>query len=455
MNAGARLTGVVAGVALAAAPLLRRARPDIARAVAARRGATAELGAWGWGRAPGPLVWLHGASAGELLGAAPAIRGLRRSSSALRAGARAQLVVTYGSPSGRAALAWLDPDHSGPPPLDRARDCDAALAAVRPALLVFAKLDVWPGLVAAAHRAGVPVALINGTVRDGSRRSGALARRLFRASYARLDAVGAASPEDARRLEALGVRPKVMTVTGDAAFDLALERADRARAAGSAVFFVSALGPGDRAGDQAGDRTGDGAADRAALRLVAGSTWPVDERALLDAAAAVRRGGGPGWQFVIAPHEPTAAHVDALVASCTARGERVIRWSEIGDTAAGRDASVIVFDEVGRLAELYAAGDVAYVGGGLGGAGLHNVLEPAAAGLPVIFGPRHDRADARALASAGGALVSPAGALADTLAGLAHPPRRRRHARAARAFVEAGAGAGARTADLLRPLWPS
>lgn len=439
MNAGARLTEAAAGVALAAAPLLRRTRPDVARAVAARRRATAELAAWGRGREPGPLVWLHGASAGELLGAAPAMRGLRRSRSGLGPGARAQLVVTHGSPSGRAALAWLDPDHSGPPPLDRARDCDAALAAVRPGLLVFAKLDVWPGLVAAAARAGVPAALINGTVRDGSRRSGALVRRLFRASYAGLDAVGAATPADARRLEALGVRPGVLAVTGDAAFDLALERADRARADGSEASFRAALG----------------AADGAAPRLVAGSTWPADERALLDAAAAVRRDGGPGWQLVIAPHEPTAAHVDALVASCTARGERVIRWSEIGDSAAEPDASVIVFDEVGRLAELYAAGDAAYVGGGLGGAGLHNVLEPAAAGLPVVFGPRHDRADARALASAGGGLVSPAGALADTLTGLADPPRRRRHARAARAFVEAGAGAAARTADLLRPLWPT
>ena len=208
MNAGARLTEAAAGVALAAAPLLRRARPDVARAVAARRRATAELTAWGRGREPGPLVWLHGASAGELLGAAPPIRALRGARSGSLAGARAQLVVTHGSPSGRAALAWLDADHAGPPPLDRARDCDAALAALRPGLLVFAKLDVWPGLVAAAARAGVPTALINGTVRDGSRRSGALARRLFRASYGRLDAVGAASPEDARRLEALGVRPE-------------------------------------------------------------------------------------------------------------------------------------------------------------------------------------------------------------------------------------------------------
>ena len=310
---------------------------------------------------------------------------------------------------------------------------------MRPALLVFAKLDVWPGLVAAASRAGVPAALINGTVRDGSRRSGALARRLFRASYAGLAAVGAATLEDARRLGALGARSEALAVTGDAAFDLALERADRARAAGTAASFRAALG----------------ATHGAVPRLVAGSTWPVDERALLDAVSAVRRDGGPGWQLVIAPHEPTAAHVDALVASCTARGHRVIRWSEIGDAAAGPDASVIVFDEVGRLAELYAAGDVAYVGGGLGGTGLHNVLEPAAAGLPVVFGPRHDRADARALASAAGGLVSPAGALADTLAGLARPPRRRRHARAARAFVEAGAGAADRTADLLRPLWPS
>ncbi|MCY3698215.1 MAG: hypothetical protein OXH46_01075 [Gemmatimonadetes bacterium] len=441
MNVGARLTEAAAGVALAAAPLLRRARPDIARAVEARRRGGAELAAWGRGREPGPLVWLHGASAGELLGAAPAIRRLRG----------AQLVVTHGSPSGRAALAWLDPDHAGPPPLDRARDCDAAFAAVRPALLVFAKLDVWPGLVAAAARAGVPAALINGTVRDGSRRSGALARQLFRASYAGLDAVGAASPVDARRLEALGVRPGALAVTGDAAFDLALERADRARSDGSAASFRAALGATDGAAP--------GAADRAAPRLIAGSTWPADERALLDAAAAVRRNGGPGWQLVIAPHQPTAAHVDALVASCTARGERVIRWSRLGDAAAEPDAepgaSVIVFDEVGRLAELYAAGDVAYVGGGLGGTGLHNVLEPAAAGLPVVFGPRHDRADARALAAAGGGLVSPAGALADTLTGLARPPRRRRHARAARAFVEAGAGAADRTAELLRPLWPS
>ncbi len=436
MNAGARLTGAATGVALAAAPLLRRARPDLARALAARRRSTAELAAWGRSREPGPLVWLHGASAGELLGAAPAIRGLRGPRSGLRGGARAQLVVTHGSPSGRAALAWLDPDHSGPPPLDRARDCDAALAAVRPGLLVFAKLDVWPGLVAAAGRAGVPAALINGTVRDGSRRSGALARRLFRASYARLDAVGAATPEDARRLEALGVRPEALAVTGDGAFDLVLERADRARADGSAASFGEALG----------------VADGAAPRLVAGSTWPADERALLDAAAAVRRDGGPGWQLVIAPHEPTAAHVNALVALCAARGERAVRWS---DAAAGPDASVIIFDEVGRLAELYAAGDAAYVGGGLGGTGLHNVLEPAAAGVPVVFGPRHDRADARALASAGGGLVSPAGALADTLTGLADPLRRGRHARAARAFVEAGTGAAARTADLLRPLWPS
>ncbi|MCY3600845.1 MAG: hypothetical protein OXN85_12840 [Gemmatimonadetes bacterium] len=443
MNVGARLTEAAAGVALAAAPLLRRARPHIARAVEVRRRGGAELAAWGRGREPGPLVWLHGASAGELLGAAPAIRHLRGARSGSRAGGRVQLVVTHGSASGRAALVWLDPDHSGAPPLDRARDCDAAFAAVRPGLLVFAKLDVWPGLAAAAARAGVPAALINGTVRDGSRRSGALARRLFRASYAGLDAVGAASPEDARRLEALGVRPGALAVTGDAAFDLALERADRARSDGSAASFRAALG----------------AADGAALRLIAGSTWPADEKALLDAAAAVRRGGGPGWQLVIAPHEPTAAHVDALVASCTARGERVIRWSRIGEAAAepdaGPDASVIVFDEVGRLAELYAAGDVAYVGGGLGGTGLHNVLEPAAAGLPVVFGPRHDRADARALAAAGGGLVSPAGALADTLTGLARPPRRQHHARAARAFAEAGAGAADRTVELLRPLWPS
>ena len=437
MNAGARLSGAAARVARAAEQLLRRVRPDVGRALAGRLGGASELAAWGRGREPGPLVWLHGASAGELLGAAPAIR-LLRARGAADSGRRAQLLVTHASPSGRAALPWLDADHAGFPPLDLRRDCDAALAALQPGLLVFAKLDVWPGLVAAAARAGVPAGLINGTVRDGSRRSGRVVRRLFRPSYAALTAVGAASPQDARRLIALGVRAPCLGVTGDGAFDLALERADRARADGSADGFRAVLG--------------ESGAGR--LRLVAGSTWSADERALLDGVAAARRAGGPDWQLVIAPHEPTAAHVAELVAACVARGARAVRWSRLGESAGAPDGAVVVFDEVGRLAELYAAGDVAWVGGGLGGTGLHNVLEPAAAGLPVLFGPRHDRADARALEEAGGGLRCPGGALGVTLAGLADPRAREHHGRAARACVEARAGAAARTADLLAPLWP-
>ena len=438
MNAGARLSGAAAMAARAAEPLLRRVRPDVGQALAGRLAGAAALAAWGRRREPGPLVWLHGASAGELLGAAPAVRVLQ-ARGAVRSGRRAHLLVTHASPSGRAALPWLEPDHAGFPPLDAGRDCDAALAALQPGLIVFAKLDVWPGLVAAAARAGVPSALINGTVRDGSRRSGRVVRRLFRASYAELAAVGAASPEDARRLVALGVRASCLGVTGDAAFDLALERADRARADGSVDRFRATLG----------------ASGAGRLRLVAGSTWPPDDRALLDGVAAARRApGSPAWQLVIAPHDPTAAHVAELVAACEARGERAVRWSRLGEGARVPDGAVVVFDEVGRLAELYAAGDVAWVGGGLGGTGLHNVLEPAAAGLPVLFGPRHDRADARALEEAGGGLRCPGGALGVTLTGLADPPAREHRGRAARAFVEARAGAAPRTADLLAPLWP-
>ncbi|WP_420633567.1 3-deoxy-D-manno-octulosonic acid transferase [Candidatus Palauibacter sp.] len=438
MNAGARLSGAGARAVLALEPLIRRAWPELGRALSARRAAAAELAAWGRRREPGPLVWLHGASAGELLGAAPAVRILRAREVG-RPGRRATLLVTHSSPSGRPALEWLDPDRAGYPPLDHRRDCDSVLAAVRPGLLVFAKLDVWPGLAAAAARAGTPTALINGTVRPGSRRSGAVALRLFRESYVRLATVGAASPEDARRLAALGVRSDRIEVTGDAAFDLALERADRARADGSAAAYRSALGaPGART-----------------PRLVAGSTWAADEAALLDAVATVRREGGPGWQLVIAPHEPTAARVRELLASCAARGVPAIRWSRLGESATAPAGAVIAFDEVGRLAELYAAGDAAYVGGGLGGTGLHNVLEPAAAGLPVLFGPHHDRTDALALVRAGGGLSCSAGALAATLAGLADPAARARHGRAARAFVEADTGAATRTADLLSPLWPA
>jgi 3-deoxy-D-manno-octulosonic-acid transferase len=286
----------------------------------------------------------------------------------------------------------------------------------------------------------VPTALINAVVRSGSRRSRWPARPLFRSTYAGLDAVGAASAEDAGRLRRLGVRAAALCITGDVSVDQALARVRAALAPGGlAAEFEAALPARPDAG----------------RRLIAGSTGEVDETALLDALEALpaSAGGGFGWQLVIAPHEPSGPHVRRLIGECRRRSHPVARWTDRVGLAGLPPHGVVVFDEMGTLADLYTCGDVAYVGGGLGTSGLHNVLEPASAGLPVVFGPRHDRRDAAELEQAGGGFVSDAGDLATVLTRLGERETRDAAGRAAYAVVERGRGAGTATADLLAALF--
>jgi 3-deoxy-D-manno-octulosonic-acid transferase len=184
------------------------------------------------------------------------------------------------------------------------------------------------------------------------------------------------------------------------------------------------------------------------VTLVAGSTWPDDERHLLLAFAALRTGGRE-LRLVLVPHEPTEAHLEAAERRMDALGLAHARLSSLAAESIPR---IVLVDRVGVLGDLYALADVAYVGGGFGAAGLHSVLEPAAFGAPVLFGPRHANArEAAELIAAGGAFeVATAGEAERILGGLADVHEVRRHAGTmARAYVEARLGAAQRGAELV------
>jgi 3-deoxy-D-manno-octulosonic-acid transferase len=300
---------------------------------------------------------------------------------------------------------------------------------------VYAKLDVWPELTLAARTRGVRTALIAATVAPGSGRLRRPVRQWLAPAYAALDRVGAISADDASRLAALGVRAAALTVTGDTRYDSVIDRAGRL--------------------DRAGDPFGLGATPPGGLTIVAGSTWPADEAVLLPAFASLRR-VVPAARLIVAPHEPDADHLAGIAARLASLDlPDPVRWSQRNQHAV---APVILVDRVGVLADLYAAGDVAFVGGGFHRAGLHSVLEPAVFGVPVCFGPRwRDSRDAGLLLERGGAKALPSrdGAqtlLAQWLAWHDDAPARRRAGDAARAVVMAGRGAAARTADLVRAL---
>lgn len=345
----------------------------------------------------------------------------------------AQVVFTYFSPSAERIAERVGAEVNGYLPWDVRGEARRALTALRPDVIAFVRTEIWPILAHEALAVGTRLALVNAVLAAGSSRLRAGSRFLLSPGYGRLHAVGAVAEGDAARFPLLGVRAGAVRVTGDARFDQVWAR-------------VRAL-EGDR-----------GFESKPLLRLlrdpdvvtvVAGSTWPSDEARLVPAFARVL--AERPVRLIAAPHEPDEAHLKGLERVLDAAGLRHARLKEVEES--GRSLpDVIVVDRVGVLADLYAIADVAYVGGGFHGAGLHSVVEPAALGVPVLFGPRHGNArEADDLAWAGGgSIVRNEAELVEMLGRLAADPELRGQAGAAAlGFVQSRLGGAARNAALL------
>lgn len=415
---GYEVTARLARAATAFAPESDR---KLVATFAARRGVVSRFAGFERDHAR-PLLWMHAPSVGEGLQAQPVLQLLRMKRP------RIQLAYTYFSPSARGFAGGLDVDFRDVLPFDVASDMRAALAALAPTALVFSKTDVWPTLAREAARRGTRLGLVSATLAERSSRRSTLASALLRDAYARLDRVGAISADDADRLVALGVPARRVTITGDARFDQVWSRAARV--------------------DPTDEWLAPLASDR--LTLVAGSTWPADEARLLPAWARVTS-RHPCARLLVAPHEPTKQHLESIERWAAGASLRIAR---LGERAAS-SADVVLVDRVGVLGDLYALADIAYVGGGFHAAGLHSVLEPAAFGVPVLFGrPYGASRDATLLLDADGAIaIADAEELERALLRWADAANERKDAgTAARDVVRGGLGAARRSTALVAEL---
>lgn len=425
MNSLLRAPYAVAG---AIANALARAVPagdsKFRRGLSARRDIVARYTRWGAnGRDPSrALVWFHAPSVGEGLQALPVIELIRARRPDV------QIAYTFYSPSAETFAGSFGADFVDYLPFDTFDDADAIISALRPSALVFSKLDVWPALTERAAAARVPVGVISATLPESSGRRGLWGRALLGDAYRSIERVGAIDEKDAERLREQGVRGDRISVTGDTRYDQVWSRAQR-----PASPLVQSL------------RT-------ARPTLVAGSTWPTDEENLLPAWARIRD-KIPDARLVIAPHEAIDSHFRPIEDWARATALRLARVDE--DDAP--DADVILVDRYGILGDLYALADVAYVGGGFQPAGLHSVLEPAAYGSPVLFGPRNEKSRDAALliAAGGGAEISEVADLSLRLAEwLGSVSARDAAGAAARTMVQEGLGAAERSFALVSALLP-
>lgn len=376
----------------------------------------------GLGAAP---VWLHAVSVGEVVAAAPLARALRAERPAW------PLLVSTVTDTGRAMARERIPEAAATVffPLDFAFAVRRVLATVAPRAVLLAETEIWPNFLRACRMRRVPVAVVNGRISLRSFRRYRLVRGPLGRVLSDIACFGMQTAGDAERIVSLGAPPDRVHVTGNLKFDaLAGE--------GGAAHF--------------GAVRRDLGLDEGRPVLVAGSTHRGEEAAVLEAFAALRR-ERPGLALVLAPRHPErCGEVEGVLRE---RG-LAFRRRSLGPAPAGTD--VILVDTVGELGRLYAAADAAFVGGSLAPVGGHNILEPAAAGAPIVVGPHLENfAEIADAFREGEAMVSveDAGGLPAALARLfADPARARALATRARAVLAAHRGATSRTLDLLAPI---
>jgi 3-deoxy-D-manno-octulosonic-acid transferase len=420
---------VMGGVRLAS-PFLSMGGSKVARGAAGRRRAPELLARWGeTERDPSkPAVWFHAASVGEALQAGAVIGALAERRPDL------QVAFTYFSPSAEGIGRRVGAHVAGYLPWDMSGPVGRALDGVKPDVLVFTKSEVWPVLAEEAVRRGVRVAIVGAAISPDGGRMHWPASVVLGSTWPTFALACANTEHDASRLIGLGVPADVVRTTGDPGVDSAARRAGEInRSSPSLVPFHADPAP----------------------TIVAGSTWPEDEKHLLPALADVRT-RVRGLRVIVAAHEPDDRRVRDLLERLATMGWKSRTLEEVESSGSAKGANAVVVERVGVLAQLYSIAHVAYVGGGFGTRGVHSVLEPAATQVPVVVGPRYAMTQtAKALVRAGGAVAAAnRQRLADVFEGWLNDRTARSDA-AARAFgyIDAHRGAAERTAALLDPLF--
>ncbi|MFZ5941444.1 MAG: 3-deoxy-D-manno-octulosonic acid transferase [Bacteroidota bacterium] len=296
------------------------------------------------------VVWFHCSSLGEFEQGRPLMEKVRKEYPGYR------ILLTFFSPSGyEKRKTWAGADYVAYLPADTLFNAWRFVSALNLKAVFFIKYEFWFHFLHELHRKRVPVYLVSGIFRD---------RQIFFRKYGRwyrgflrfFTHFFVQNERSAQLLESVGIT--AVTVSGDTRFDRVLE------IVGSAGRFaeIAAFAEGKTV-------------------LVAGSTWEPDEQLIQEAYR--HFGDRVGW--IIAPHEVTAERINRISRSFPG----AVRFS---DLLSGREsaAGIIIVDTIGHLSALYRYARIAYIGGGFG-RGIHNVLEAAAYGLPVIFGPRYDK----------------------------------------------------------------
>lgn len=313
----------------------------------------------------GSNVWFHASSAGEFEQAKPLIKAVKDNFPTHK------ILISFYSPSGyKAAKDYSDADHIFYLPVDTKRNAATLLELIKPQLVIFIKYDFWYYLLKAASAKNIQLLLITAVFNETQpffKWYGSIHKKML-CFFTQIFV------QDIHSLELLkksGINTG--NLSGDTRFDRVSEIAED---------FVDIPYIKEFIGDK--------------KVLIAGSTWPGDEELLEDSMKSF-----PNIKLIIAPHEIHAAHLKKVIKIFP----QAIFYSALKNIAPDLNSTqVLIIDNVGMLSRLYYYASIAFIGGGFTKSGIHNTLEAAVFGKPIIFGPHYKKyAEAIMLVAMGGA----------------------------------------------------
>ncbi|MFK8059392.1 MAG: 3-deoxy-D-manno-octulosonic acid transferase [Polaribacter sp.] len=298
------------------------------------------------------VIWFHAASLGEFEQARPIIEEIKKNYLTYK------ILVTFFSPSGYEirknykladVICYL--------PLDSKKNVRKFVEIVNPRMAIFIKYEFWPNLLNELKRKEIPTILVSGILRE---------KQLFFKSYGgfmrkSLDAFHHFFVQDIKSEKLLNsINFKNVTVAGDTRFDRVSEILEQ----DNSLDFIEEFKNNQ-------------------FTIVAGSTWQEDEELLINY---INNVASVDEKFIIAPHNIKSEAILELQKSIN---KKTVLFSAKADKNL-EEYQVFIIDTIGILTKIYAAADIAYVGGGLK-TGLHNILEPATFGIPVVIGNKYDK----------------------------------------------------------------
>ena len=317
-------------------------------------------------------IWFHSSSLGEFEQAKPIIEKLKKETDV-------KIVVSFFSPSGyENSKKYPYADIITYLPFDSKWRARRFIELISPSMAVFMRYDIWPNHIWTLKEKNIPCLLVDATMKKNSPRKLPLIKSFHKYLFEDFIKILTVSEEDADGFKSFNCKKVKIKVVGDTRFDRVYSRSLASKE--SKIISKEVL--------------------KGSKVLVAGSTWPQDEDVIIPSFLKLLKYDNSAV-MIVAPHEPTLLHLEKLEHEFAGQAS-FIRLSNINNYT---DQKIIIVDSIGVLSILYNYADVAFIGGSFK-INVHNVLEAAVYGLPVLFGPKIENSqEANKLVEAGGGII--------------------------------------------------